>query len=261
MPTLERKKLAMAQATTLPPTVLIVDDEEVVRDVLARALTKRNLPFELAATGNEAVEKLKTTRFGCVVTDKNLPDLSGVEVLREALRLQPHCARIMITGYTTPESLLEVLRMGASDYLEKPFNDMQLVLQRIQSAIEHQRTEFERNTLVDVLKGMQSQLQKQSEEVFQKGTELEMLQNVMDFRVDEATFELRSQLHALQQATRADREVTRSVLQRLDDLLLFVGEQLQRATESQDASLPALRELETKLKEATQLLRDELGAQ
>lgn len=257
----ERKKLILPKACPLPSSVLVVDDEEVVRDVLARALAKRNMPVELAETGEQAVEMLKTMRFGCVVTDKNLPGISGVDVLREAKKLQPHCARIMITGYTTPESLLEVLRMGASDYLEKPFNDMQLVLQRIQSAIEHQRTEFERDTLVDVLKGMQSQLKKQSEEMFQKGTELEMLQNVVDFRVDEATAELRLNLQSLQSQSRADREVARSVLQRLDELLLFLGAQIQSAAEAQDASLSVLRELESRVKDATQLLRDELGAQ
>jgi DNA-binding response OmpR family regulator len=249
------------KSEALPSTVLVVDDEEVVRDVLSRALTKRSIPFELAEDGKSAVEKLKSSRFGCVVTDKNLPDISGVDVLREAKKLQPFCARIMITGYTTPESLLEVLRMGASDYIEKPFNDMQLVLQRIQSAIEHQRTEFERNTLVDVLKGMQAQLQKQSQEMFEKGTELEMLQSVLEFRVDEATAELKSKLQTAEKQSRSDREVARNVLQRLDELLMIVAKEMQTATEADDGSVSVLRDLETRLKDATQMLRDELGAQ
>ncbi|MFL5320113.1 MAG: response regulator [Myxococcaceae bacterium] len=243
---------------SLPSTVLVVDDEEVVRDVLHRALSKRNIPHELAATGGEAIEKLSRGRFGCVVTDKNLPDMSGVDVLKEAQKLQPFCARIMITGYTTPESILEVLRMGASDYLEKPFNDMQLVLQRINSAMEHQRTEFERNTLVEVLTGMHDALKARDKQVFEQKTELDMLQSVVEFRIEEATSELRAKLSATDQQSRADREIARSVLQRLDELLIYVGDRIGEATANEDPSRAVLREVEDRVKSAVTLLRDTL---
>lgn len=252
----QKKSASLPKTDALPSTVLIVDDEEVVRDVLSRALGKRQVAHETAATGEEALEKLRSRRYGCVVTDKNLPDMSGVDVLKEASSLQPFCARIMITGYTTTDSILEVLRLGASDYLEKPFPDMQLVLQRIQSAIDHQRAEFERNTLVEVLKGMQGALKARDAQVFQQQTELELLQNVLELRVEEVAAELKARASSLEKQVRADREIVRSVLHRLDEALVYLGDRIGEATAAEDPSRAVLRELENRLKSAAGLLRD-----
>lgn len=250
----------LPKADALPSTVLVVDDEEVVRDVLSRALTKRGVKHVLAKDGAEALQHLRSERFGCVVTDKNLPDMSGVEVLREARQLQPFCARIMITGYTTPESILEVFRMGASDYLEKPFSDMQLVLQRIQSAMEHQRTEFERNTLVEVLKSMHGALKARDAQVFQQQTEIDLLQSVIDLRAEEAVSELKERLAAAEAQGRRERELAARVLGRVNELLLVLGDRIGEATAAEDPSRAVLRDLEDRLKRTAELLRDSLAA-
>src|SRR5690242_19041645 len=105
--------MAGFRGNQFPNAVLIVDDEPTVIDVLMVVLKKHQLTAKGAATGEEALNLLKTERFGCLVADKNLPGKSGLEVIREAKRLQPYCACLVMTGYPTTESMLEALRLGA----------------------------------------------------------------------------------------------------------------------------------------------------
>src|SRR5581483_9362725 len=146
-----------------PSAVLIVDDEPTVIDVLTVVLKKHQLEAKGAATGEDALQLLKAERFGCLVADKNLPGKSGLEVIREARRLQPYCACLVMTGYPTAESMLEALRLGAIDYLEKPFPELGLVVQRMQAAMDRSRTAFEREALAKTLREMKAELKKSEE--------------------------------------------------------------------------------------------------
>lgn len=241
-----------------PNTVLLVDDEEVVVDVLSKVLARAELPFQAVTSGKEALALLERQPFGCLVTDKNLPDVNGLEVLRAARRLQPFCACIMITGYSTTESVLEVLRMGASDYLEKPFPDLKLVLQRVQTAMAHQRVEFERNTLVEALRTMQSSVEQISAEAFAQKTQRELLETVLDLRIEEATSSLRRQVEVLESTARAERELTRALTQKLTDCLDYLRNVQDEADALPSLMRGVLRELERRIEESEGLLRENL---
>lgn len=174
-------------AVSFPSSVLIVDDEQSVIDVLSTILRKSKVESRGALSGEDALVLLKAERFGCLITDKNLPGISGLEVIKEAKKLQPYCACLLMTAYPTAQSVLEAMRLGATDYLEKPFPELGLVVQRIQSAMEHARTAFEREALVRTLREMRTRLKKTEEAVFQRQTELDVFVQVLDLRVDEAT--------------------------------------------------------------------------
>jgi YesN/AraC family two-component response regulator len=241
----------------LPSTVLIVDDEELIVDVLKRLLEKANLPHRAVATGEEAVKLLGEERFGCVITDKNLPGVDGLEVIRSARRLQPFCACILMTGYSSTESALEALRLGAADYLEKPFPEVRLVVQKIESAIRHQRVAFERNTLASVLRGMQAELRKKDEAVFAQHTELEMLESVIDLKVSDATATLTEKVAALEAAARADKELASTLQQGLDELLAYVrGVRLDK-DDAMDVARGVLREVVRRAESCAALLGDD----
>lgn len=173
--------------TTFPTAVLIVDDEQSVIDVLSAILRKYKVDAKGALSGEDALVILKRERFGCLISDKNLPGIGGLELIREAKKLQPYCACLVMTGYPTAESVLEALRLGATDYLEKPFPELGLVVQRIQGAMEHSRTAFEREALVRTLREMRTRLKKSEEAVFQRQTELDVFVQVLELRVEEAT--------------------------------------------------------------------------
>src|ERR1700719_1272907 len=129
------------QIPAFPETVLVVDDEAVVLDVLGQLLKRRKYAFVAVSRGEEALKKLREQGFGCLLTDKNLPDVDGLTLIRAARKEQPHCACILMTGYSSTESAVEALRLGATDYLEKPFDDLELVAQKIEKALRTKQSE------------------------------------------------------------------------------------------------------------------------
>lgn len=220
----------MTSATTpssLPDTVLVVDDEPAICKVLELALRKVGLPVRAVGTAEAAIAALDAERFGAVVTDKNLPGKSGLDVIREAKAKQPYCAVVMVTGFVSTESVLEALRLGANDYLLKPFTDLMLVAQRVKAAIEHQRTEFERALLADTLRSMQKTVQAQQAEAFQRKTELDLFQSVVEVKVDDATQPLKERVALLEAEVRHERERRAAARERL----LEFAKTLTNATE------------------------------
>jgi two-component system, NtrC family, response regulator AtoC len=101
--------------------VLVVDDEAVVRSGMARVLERQGLEVEVAADGGEALDKLASRPFCVVFLDIKMPGMDGVEVLRQVRTHHPRTLVIMITGYPNMEDAIECLKLGAVDYLVKPF--------------------------------------------------------------------------------------------------------------------------------------------
>jgi YesN/AraC family two-component response regulator len=202
----------------LPRTVLVVDDEAGVRELLTRLLDKKKIPVRSASTGEEALQLVEKESFGCLITDKNLPGMSGVDLIRKARTQQPFCACLLMTAYASMESVLEAMRLGAADYLEKPLPDLQLVVEKITRAMDGQRTSWERLQLSEALKSMKRDVDRKEEQVFQQRTEREMLEMVLELKVEEATTPLEArigQLEALLQQTEAERRQLTSDLQSL----------------------------------------------
>ena len=115
--------------------VLVVDDEAVVLTVLREALRRGGYRVTTAASGEEAIDLMRQRRFDLVLTDKNLPGASGLEVLRVARSLDPPPAVVLITGYSSYDSAVEALDIGAHDYIEKPIRDLENLRFRIRRAL------------------------------------------------------------------------------------------------------------------------------
>jgi two-component system response regulator AtoC len=101
--------------------VLIVDDEAVVRKGISRALQKRGLTSKSAANGKEAIALMNDIPFDLVLLDIRMPDMDGLEVLSLIRTKYPKTEVIMITGYPTIDTAVHSVKMGALDYLVKPF--------------------------------------------------------------------------------------------------------------------------------------------
>ena len=128
-------------ATGRPARLLVVDDVEVNRDLLARRLTQQGHEVEMAANGREALDVLRSGReFDLVLLDVMMPELDGYQVL-EALRADPVLRSlpvIMVSAVTEIESVVRCLEAGAEDYLPKPFNPV-LLRARVGSSLEKKR--------------------------------------------------------------------------------------------------------------------------
>lgn len=101
--------------------ILVVDDESIIRDNLERILTEERYAVTSVASGGEALQTLEANGVDVMLLDLNLPDITGLEVLKRARELDPELMVIIITGYASVDSAVEALKLGAYDYLKKPF--------------------------------------------------------------------------------------------------------------------------------------------
>lgn len=104
-----------------------MDDEESARSLLDRVLTGAGHQVISVETGEAGLDVLTRERVDLIITDKNLPGMDGVEMLRLAREQQPHLRGILITGYPTPESEKEALMLGIHAYVEKPFGILDIL--------------------------------------------------------------------------------------------------------------------------------------
>lgn len=171
---------------TLASTVLVVDDEPVVRDVCARLLSREpDLVVSLAEDAEEALELLRAQRFDVLITDKNLPGMGGVELISEARALQPALEAVMITGYSSSESVIAAFAAGASDYILKPFEDLRLVRAKVRAALERRSERVKGRELA-------RRVAREASELLQAGGQAS----------PEAREQLEAQLRAYEQASR-----------------------------------------------------------
>ena len=101
--------------------ILVVDDEPSIRDNLERILTEERYNVTTVAGGEAALENLGRADVDVVLLDLNLPDVPGLEVLQRAKEIDPDILVIIVTGFASVESAVEALKLGAYDYIKKPF--------------------------------------------------------------------------------------------------------------------------------------------
>ncbi|MBI4843425.1 MAG: response regulator [Nitrospirae bacterium] len=101
--------------------ILVIDDEEIIRKSFQKILTPEGFEVKLASSGHEGISSLQKESFGVVLLDLKMPDMDGMDVLKEIKENWPETKVIIVTGYSTPEAKEEALRLGASDHIDKPF--------------------------------------------------------------------------------------------------------------------------------------------
>jgi DNA-binding NtrC family response regulator len=108
-------------------SILIVDDEEVVRLSHLRSLVGTNCNAQVVESGNEALSAMEQHPFDVVLLDLRMPDLDGMDVLKIVKERWPDCEVVVITGYPSIESAKEAVRLGAYDYLAKPLGPDEVI--------------------------------------------------------------------------------------------------------------------------------------
>jgi diguanylate cyclase (GGDEF)-like protein len=101
---------------------LVVDDEEIVRSFLIDVLTDEGYQVTAVSSGDEAVQAMATQQYDLIITDIKMPGTDGMEVLRVAKARDPNQNVIVMTGYASTETAVESMKLGAADYITKPFN-------------------------------------------------------------------------------------------------------------------------------------------
>jgi DNA-binding NtrC family response regulator len=122
--------------------LLIVEDEAALREAIAAQLTDRGFDVKEAGTGEEALAKLAEFAFDIIVTDLRLPGIDGSAVVEAAVARYPDIIAIVVTGFGTVKDAVEVIKRGAWDFVNKPFQIDEL-LHALSSAIEQRRLKSE----------------------------------------------------------------------------------------------------------------------
>lgn len=131
-------------------SVLICDDEEIMRDVLETILTTAGYKVELAKTGEGAIELFSQKPYEVVLMDVSMPGMGGLTALEELLKIDPDAVIIMITAYATFDTAISAWEKGAHGVIRKPFQNDQ-ILAFVSKGIRRRRNEEERQTLRQVM--------------------------------------------------------------------------------------------------------------
>jgi len=121
--------------TTMPPRILIVDDEREITEILADLLSEDHECLK-AGSAEQALDCLRAGEFELVISDITMPGMSGLDMIPHVKKLSPDTVVVMISGMQTVESAIGALRLGAFDYLMKPF-DLRQVEAVVKRALEH----------------------------------------------------------------------------------------------------------------------------
>ncbi len=125
-----------------PPRILVVDDEEPIREMLEEFLGFRGYRVVAAENGREALDLIRAHRVDLILTDMKMPELGGIELLGEVSRLRSPPTTILMTGYGTVDTAISAMKQGAYDYIIKPFK-LKEVAATITRALERARLERE----------------------------------------------------------------------------------------------------------------------
>jgi DNA-binding NtrC family response regulator len=129
----------------------LIDDEPIIHEVLGQVLQAEGYDIEISSSGEEALPKYDDQPFDLTLLDLLMPGLNGIEVLKAIKKKEPWAAIIIITAYASVESALAAMKVGAFDYVQKPFKHDELLLV-IRRALEHKHLQEENIRLKDELK-------------------------------------------------------------------------------------------------------------
>lgn len=140
-------------------TILLVDDDEDILDLIERHLSHRGYEVLTAYDGEQAISLLDKIKFDLVITDLKMPKFDGMEVLRRAKEKDPNIEVVILTGHGTMDSVVEALRDGgAFDYLQKPLHNIKQLSFVTKKALERKRLRLENQKLVETLNETNSRL-------------------------------------------------------------------------------------------------------
>ena len=137
--------------------VLVADDDEMFLEILAETVEEAGAAVELAPDGLDALEQLSVGDFDILISDLNMPRMDGLTLLRQVRALYPHILSILITGFGSLESAIQALRLGAYDYIQKPFMVEQVAV-TIRNAVDRVKTYKERAGLVLEIENLQGKI-------------------------------------------------------------------------------------------------------
>lgn len=151
--------------------ILVVDDDEVYREILRDAIMMDGVEIVMASDGVEGLARLQEGPFDILISDLNMPRMDGLSLLKNAREHHPYLIMIVVTGYGSLGSAIEAIRLGAYDYLQKPFKIEEMVV-TARNAVEKVRFLRERAALLQEVEVLHQKLRvaEMMKDLREKGT-------------------------------------------------------------------------------------------
>jgi DNA-binding NtrC family response regulator len=127
---------------------LAIDDEQVVLDSIKKVLTAENYDVDVTLNGGGGIYKAIKKSYDIVLTDIRMPDINGLHVLRDVKRAKPALPVVIITGYATVQNAVQAMKLGATDYIEKPFTPDHLLATVAKAIDAAAKQECETQTII-----------------------------------------------------------------------------------------------------------------
>ncbi|TFH46653.1 MAG: response regulator [ANME-2 cluster archaeon] len=167
--------------------ILIIEDNEEMRQILVKILTKEGYIVDSAENGKIGIEKIMEKDFDVVLTDIIMPALGGMDVLQEIKRVKPKIRVIMMTAFGTIENAVEAIKVGASDYITKPFkkDEVQIKIRRVFAELELE----ENITILDskMIKAISNPIRKDTVKLLGREGKLRFTDIKNILKIDDAT--------------------------------------------------------------------------
>ncbi len=129
------------------PIIYVIDDDEAVRQSLEFLLTTAGMKAKSFESGKAFLDVLPDVEFGCIITDVRMPEITGIDLLKRVKQVNPDLPVIVITGHGDIALAVEAMKIGAIDFLEKPFDDDNL-LDAVRSALDREADAVQRKAEV-----------------------------------------------------------------------------------------------------------------
>jgi len=130
--------------------ILVVDDDNLIKDFLKESLSRQKHKVDLASSGEEALDKIKRGEYDIILSDIRMPKMSGMELLKATRKFSPEAKIMLMTAYGTIDNAVEAMKLGAFDYITKPFSADDIEI-KIRKALEFKKLELENRRLRSVI--------------------------------------------------------------------------------------------------------------
>lgn len=139
------------EITSPPLHVLLVEDEINVAKGLEMSMNERGYDVDLAATGQAALDAFWSGRFDLLIADLQLPDINGIEVIERVKQKHPETPVMIITGYPSVPSAVKAMKMGVSEYLQKPFTEDEFIA-AVDDVLKNKPTVYAKDVTIETEK-------------------------------------------------------------------------------------------------------------
>ena len=151
---------------TMKPHILIVDDEPDILSTLERLVKSEGFDVVTAGNGKEALNLFQKVRVDLVISDVRMPEMDGIELMRQVKKIDKDIEFIILTGFASVENAVDAMREGgASDYLTKPLDNPDILIHTINNVLERQALRQQNKKLVEKLLRKNSELETALKEI------------------------------------------------------------------------------------------------